>query len=230
MANRERVLAIGDIHGCFNALKTLCELVPIRNADLVITLGDYVDRGPQTRDVVDWLIARDSIGKLIPLRGNHEIMMLAALQRKMPIEHWLQFGGWEVIKSYGGKVSRDARDIDKISPNHLKFLNDALLDSFETDSHIFVHAAVDPMLPMNEQPESSLFWDRFDWQAPHVSGKTIICGHTAQKQGVPRDLGHAICIDTWVYGQGFLTCLDVETGQYWQASQEGETNTDWLRP
>ena len=71
-------------------------------------------------------------------------------------------------------------------------------------------------------------WERFDWINPHRSGKTIICGHTAQHSGEPADVGYAVCIDTWVYGDGWLTCLDVGTGEYWQANQDGETRQDQL--
>jgi serine/threonine protein phosphatase 1 len=74
-----------------------------------------------------------------------------------------------------------------------------------------------------------LYWESFDNPPPHASGKIMICGHTSQKSGRPRGLGHAVCIDTWAYGQGWLTCLDVGSGKYWQADQQGETRWDWLQ-
>jgi serine/threonine protein phosphatase 1 len=75
-----------------------------------------------------------------------------------------------------------------------------------------------------------LYWQKLipRWSAPHCSGKVMVCGHTAQKTGAPLDLGHAVCIDTYVYGSGWLTCLDVQTGELWQARQTGETRTGWL--
>lgn len=73
-----RTLAIGDIHGCYNSLRTLESYVAFESEDRIITLGDYVDRGPDTKKVLEWLIQRDSLGNLIALRGNHELMMFAA--------------------------------------------------------------------------------------------------------------------------------------------------------
>src|SRR4029077_4744129 len=88
-----RYLAIGDIHGCFDALKTLEEFVPIQADDVVVTLGDYVNRGPNSRAVLDWLIARKQSGKLVALRGNHEVMMLAAQDSDEAFRAWLGYGG-----------------------------------------------------------------------------------------------------------------------------------------
>jgi serine/threonine protein phosphatase 1 len=73
-----RYLAIGDIHGCFTALRTLAEFVPIGPEDRLITLGDYVDRGPDSAAVIDWLIHREEQGGLVAIRGNHEVMMMLA--------------------------------------------------------------------------------------------------------------------------------------------------------
>src|SRR5262249_22446677 len=78
-ATAMRHLAIGDVHGCLTALRRLAEFVPFDpGEDVLVTLGDYVDRGPDSRGVLDWLIAYKGKGKLVPLRGNHEVMMLAA--------------------------------------------------------------------------------------------------------------------------------------------------------
>ena len=75
-----------------------------------------------------------------------------------------------------------------------------------------------------------LYWEKLhrDYSAPHQSGKIMVCGHTAQQSGMPLDLGHAVCIDTFVYGTGWLTCLDVHSGRLWQARQNGETRTGCL--
>lgn len=221
-----RLYAVGDIHGCYRALTTLAESVPIQASDLIITLGDYVDRGPDSKQVVEWVMTRAQRGECIPLRGNHEIMMLGALKGELPMRQWLQFGGQEVIESYARDGGRGV--IEDIPIEHLRFLDRGLLPYYETESHIFVHATLAPHLPLARQPDHSLYWERFDNMAPHMSGKTVICGHTAQKSGVPLNVGYAICIDTWVYGDGWITCLDVESGQYWQANQAGQTRSDWL--
>src|SRR5262249_32700562 len=87
---------------------------------------------------------------------------------------------------------------------------------------------VDPGLPLAEQPLETLYYAKFDTVRPHVSGKIMICGHTAQKSGAPAIGDAAVCIDTWVYGAGWLTCLDVLGGRVWQADQQGRRRTAWL--
>lgn len=223
---KKRFLALGDIHGCFTALQTLADFVPFGPEDVLITLGDYVDRGPDSCAVLDWLIHRRAQGLLIPLRGNHEIMMLQARQAEDALENWLQYGGKTTLCSYS--PSGDAGRCADVSDAHWEFLNNHLLPWHETEKHFFVHANAYPDYPLAEQPEHMLYWEPLDNPAPHPSGKVMVCGHTAQKSGRPLNLGYAICIDTWVYGQGWLTCLDVESGQYWQANQEGETRRDWM--
>jgi serine/threonine protein phosphatase 1 len=222
-----RLFSIGDIHGCETALQRLLEIVPLSGDDQIVTLGDYVDRGPRSRQVIDWLIAQTERGGVIPLRGNHEVMMLEALRGEIPLPQWLQFGGDTTLNSYA--PAGQAACLEDLPLSHLRFLEQRLLPYYETDTHIFVHACVSPKLPMNRQSNDVLFWHRFEEMTrPHQSGKIVICGHTAQKAGLPVSHGFAICLDTWVYGQGWLTCLEVATGQYWQANQAGETRAGWL--
>lgn len=223
-----RLLAIGDIHGCLTALETLVEFVPIVDDDLVVTLGDYVDRGPGTREVLDWLIARHARGALIPLRGNHEIMMLEARDDDdAALRLWLRHGGRETLESYS-----DLPDVtfDAIPESHWWFIERQTKPFYETATHVFVHANLEPTMQLADQPDEVLYWRRFYAPAPHQSNKTMVCGHTAQSEGIPLNLGHAVCIDTWVYGDGWLTCLDPATGEYWQANQMGETRRSQLAP
>lgn len=86
-----RHLAVGDIHGCLKSLRTLAEFVPFKPDDVLITLGDYVDRGPDSRGVLDWLIDYQQRGNLIPLRGNHEVMMLDAREDDTALREWLEW-------------------------------------------------------------------------------------------------------------------------------------------
>src|SRR5436305_15066859 len=88
-----RYLAVGDIHGCFTALTTLADFVPLAADDVLITLGDYVDRGPQAFAVLDWLIAYSRRARLLPLRGNHGIMTLRAPDNQLSLPAWLGYGG-----------------------------------------------------------------------------------------------------------------------------------------
>ena len=113
---------------------------------------------------------------------------------------------------------------------HWDFLENDCVDWHETDTHIFVHANIYPQVSLAEQPGFMLRWEGIDRQnsAPHYSGKILICGHTQQRSGLPLNLGHAVCIDTWAYGDGWLTCLDVMSGRLWQANQAGRVRTLWL--
>lgn len=216
-----RHLAVGDIHGCFRALTTLAASVPFRPDDTVITLGDYVDRGPDSHAVLDWLIAYGRRGNLVALRGNHEIMMLDARDGGEALERWVGCGGDATLASYS--PLGDAGRLADVPDEHWQFLEGQTRGWYETPTHFFVHANAYPDTPLDEQPDFMLYWEGFGDPPPHESGKVMVCGHTPQKSGVPRDRGHAVCIDTKAYGGGWLTCLDTASGRYWQANQQGET-------
>ena len=185
----------------------------------IITLGDYVDRGPDSKSVIEWLIERDANANLIGLRGNHELMMLAAMQSERHLDEWLACGGDTVLSSYG------VDSIDAIPTDDLSFLRSRLRPHFATKTHFFVHANAYAEVPLDEQPDFMLYWESFGNPAPHESGLTMVCGHTPQRTGEPRDIGHAICIDTWACGRGWLTCLDVDARFCWQANESGDTRS-----
>jgi len=211
-----RTLAIGDIHGCLAALDQLLEAVQPARDDTVITLGDYCNRGPNTRGVIERLIALGGAVDLVALRGNHDFMMLVARSHKDGRRSWLDMGGRATLSSY------KSRHLDAVPESHWHFLSRVCRDWYETPSRIFVHAGVDPELPMDEQRNVRLHWTRLDEAEPHGSGRIVVCGHSAQRSGAPRNLGHTVCIDTGcVYG-AWLTCLHVETGHIWQTSMRGE--------
>jgi serine/threonine protein phosphatase 1 len=216
-----RLLAIGDIHGCYHALETLAHQVGFTSDDVVITIGDYVDRGPQSREVIDFLIALGKRTKVITLRGNHEVMMLQAKEDPSAFKDWLGCGGANTLDSY------HTSDLSEISEAHWEFIS-STKPFFETERDFFVHANAYPDHPLPDQPDYMLYWEKFHSPPPHRSGKRMICGHTPQKNGKPLNIGHAVCIDTWVYGAGWLTCLDVKSGIYWQANQRGQTFRDIL--
>jgi serine/threonine protein phosphatase 1 len=220
-----RHLAVGDIHGCFQALRALETAVPFAPDDVLVMLGDYVDRGPDSCAVLDWLIARGRQGNLIALRGNHEVMMLRAREGDEMLHEWLYCGGDAALASYS-HLGDEGRLVD-VPDAHWQFLEETR-PWYETPTHFFVHANAYPECPLADQPHFMLYWEPFDDPGPHESGKVMVCGHTPQKSGRPRYLGHAVCIDTWAYGKGWLTCLDVATGRYWQANQRGEIREAWL--
>ncbi len=221
-----RCLAIGDIHGCSNALMTLVSAVPIRPDDLVITLGDYINRGPNSYAVLDWLIARYQTGKLVPLRGNHELMMLAARDNESDLRRFLEVGGDATLSSYSHLD--EAGSLGDVPETHWRFLEDDTRSFHQTQNHFFVHANAYADIPLEEQPEFMLYWESFDDPAPHSSGKVMVCGHTPQRSGWPKSVGHAVCIDTGAYRGGWLTCLDFESGKFWQANETGESRAGWL--
>ena len=213
-----RHLAIGDIHGCITALTALVGFVDLRSDDTIVTLGDYVDRGPDSCAVLDFIISLGGSHQLVPLRGNHEIMMLDARDKKSWLGPWLSYGGEATLQSYGGSF-------DDIPDAHVDFLENKLRSYYECESHIFVHANLAPNVALADQPDAALFWQKYKDPGPHCSGKTMVCGHTAQQSGMPLSNGHSVCIDTWAHGEGWLTCLDVGSGTVWQANEAGDTRT-----
>ena len=211
-----RTIAIGDIHGMYDHFIALLEFVDLQKEDLLIVLGDYCDRGPNTKGVVDKLIELQLKQGAICLKGNHEEMLLAASES--PEGHaWLGFGGWETLESYGGSF-------DDVPESHMIFYEECL-PYHEDDNFIFVHAGVDPDLPLKEQHHFKLHWQHIDFQErAHCSGKTIICGHSSQKDGNILDKGFAICIDTYCHGGQNLTAYDPYIRQAWQINGKMERN------
>jgi serine/threonine protein phosphatase 1 len=214
----ERLLAIGDIHGCRVALDTLLTEIAPGPEDVVVTLGDHIDRGPDTRGVIDALIELGKHTRLVSLLGNHEEMMLDVIRHGTPHYNWIQYGGVETLDSYGFDG-----DLDFLPPEHDQFF-DSLGDYFEHGDFFFTHAAYDPSLSLEQQSTEVLRWYslRQGIPGPHPNGKTAVVGHTANRDGEILDVGHLICIDTCCYGGGWLTAIDLHSRQFWQASEEGK--------
>lgn len=216
-----RILAIGDIHGCFKALTALLDAVRLAPDDQLIFLGDYVDRGEDTRGVIELFLSDQRLKNAIFLRGNHEIMMMESREHRLKFESWKTFGGFETLLSYGARTLLEWQEC--IPAAHWQFMENTR-PYFETAEHIFVHGSLDPELDLPDQPDYQLYWERFDSVQPHKSGKKIICGHTPQGE-IISDIGYAACIDTAAVYGGWLTCLDVVSGEFWQANEAGEVRT-----
>ena len=213
----DRIIAIGDVHGCSAALDAVLGAIDPRPSDTIVMLGDYIDRGPDTRGVIDRLIMLRGFCRLIPLLGNHDEMLLDILALRLCLlADWLSFGGHATLASYGCQAPQE------IPEQHVAFLR-ACASWYETDGHFFVHASYQPRKPLKKQPTDVLRWAslREKLPGPHRSRKVAICGHTSQKDGEILDLGYLKCIDTYVYGDGWLTALEVNTGQVWQADKQG---------
>ena len=220
-----RTLAIGDIHGCNTALTHLLrEVQPIID-DRIIFLGDYIDRGPASRQVIETLLELKRACSAVFLRGNHEVMILDARENFLKSNIWQSYGGLDTAFSYGSKSGQDCEV--SIPDSHWEFFEQTAR-SFETERHIFVHACLDPELDLADQPDWLLFWEYFERIQPHKSGKRVICGHSVQHSGRIKDKGFAACIDTGAAVGGWLTCLDVESGKYWQANEKGATRAGAL--
>ena len=221
---KPRTIAIGDIHGCSAALDALLKAIRPRPEDCIVTLGDYINRGPDSRGVIERLIELKDRCRLVPLLGNHEEMLFEALAETYPLDYFLGVGGDATLDSYG-----PGRDFSLIPDDHLKFLK-SCLDFHETETHIFVHASYESRSADgradNTDPAVGVAAEtRFP--EPHFSGKTVIAGHTSQKNGEILDLGHVKVIDTYCYGGGWLTALDVQTEEVWQADREGNMRHQW---
>ena len=186
-------------------------------------LGDYIDRGPDTRGVIDLVVELKRCCNLIALRGNHELMLASICELNMPADHWLQSGGQSTLTSYGGRIER-------IPDDHRDFFR-SLHPFHETETAIFVHAGYDAALPMKQQTVQSLFWDHLPATRlpPHCSGKTVYVGHTPQASGVPLDWGHLVCLDTYCFGGLWLTAMDVDSREIWQANYYGHMRRRPLR-
>jgi serine/threonine protein phosphatase 1 len=225
-----RTLAIGDIHGCLRAFDLVLEMAQPEAGDVVVTLGDYIDRGPNSSGVLQRLIELQKRCRHVALKGNHDLMMLQARDEPGIFHDWLLSGGRQTLESYAAEPSWETFH-EHIPAAHWQFLEERCVAYHEIETHFFVHANVYPDIPLAEQPDYMLLWEKLipNDSRPHESGKIMICGHTPQRSGKPLVLEHAICIDTRVYGDdGWLTCLDVEMGLYWSANQKGETRTRFL--
>jgi len=218
-----RTLAFGDIHGCYQSLLALWERVNPAKDDHLIMLGDYVDRGPQSKQVIDFLLEKKRVHTMDFLQGNHEVKMMLTRGYQNEFEAWIDH--WDAgatMDSYG------VTSVHDIPESHWEFLR-VCKPYVELDRHIFVHACVEADRPISEQNGYTLVHKKFVDEGAHCSGKTVICGHTAQSKHRPLDVGHTICIDTDAGRDGWVTCLDVDTYDYWQANEGGESRGLSLR-
>lgn len=211
-----RTIAIGDIHGCSAALRALINAIQPATDDTLVLLGDYVDRGPDSRGVIDAVLELEQRCQVVPLVGNHELMLLDAVDNPRVLGPWMECGGDATLQSYGGRLAN-------VPTEHLEFVR-RCRRYYETATHFFVHANYAADVPLDEQPEYLLFWEHlhFHLPVPHENGKIAVVGHTSQKSGEVFDLGHVVCIDTFCHGGGWLAAFDIESSHLWQANLDGK--------
>lgn len=210
-----RTFAIGDLHGCSRALAEVLRQIDPQATDTIVTLGDYVNRGPDTRGVIEQLLALRERCNLVPLLGNHDEVLLDVLDGRADMARLLAAGGQRTIDSYvlvGG-----VRDMPR---EHVEFLR-VCRTYYESETHLFAHGGYDPARPMADADGNTLIWRRLEPPYPgaHYSGKRVIVGHTAQRNYQILDLGHVVCIDTGCCYGGVLTALEVDTNQVFQSRE-----------
>jgi len=222
-----KTFVIGDIHGHIRALEALLDAVPVTQDDLLIFLGDYVDKGPDPKAVLDHLVNLSSRPNTVFLRGNHDQMLLDAHLDPVKYSIWESLAGDAPLASYGAGESSEL--IQQIPESQWHFLAHTCVDFHEDDRFIFVHAGIRPHLSPQEEDADHLQWLTLSSAQPHLSHRTVICGHSAQVSGQIADYGHTICVDTGISKGGFLTCLELGSFHYWQASPEGSIRESVLR-
>jgi len=212
-----RLIAIGDLHGCAQALEALLDEIAPRPDDRLVFLGDLIDKGRNTRETLDRLIRLQRECRVVLIQGNHEELLYAARMSREARKFWEACGGTEMLTSY-----RYGARLEDIPKAHWDLL-DGCVPYFETDDFIFTHASYLPDLPMPDQPGHQLRWTLFDPHEvrPHLSGKTVVVGHTEQLGGAIVDLGFAMCIDTACWRYGWLTAVELPSRRLWQLSRWG---------
>jgi serine/threonine protein phosphatase 1 len=207
-----RLFVIGDVHACPQELEDVITACALEWEDHVVFLGDYIDRGPGAREVVDFLLdlQADAVCTLTFLKGNHEDMLLDFLGYSGHFgESFLINGGAATLKSYGLSERMQGRPAAlRLPPQHLAFFQQ-LERYVAIDDTLCVHAGVNPLRPLEEQDEEALFWIRQEFIThPHSLPYTVMFGHTPQRE-VLLDLPYKVGLDTGLVYGGKLSCLEV---------------------
>ncbi len=210
---------IGDIHGCLRALDTLLQATSPGSDDELVFLGDYVDRGPACKQTLDRVMELRQDGRVTTLKGNHEIMMLNSLHNAAYADWWKTCGGHETLQSFG--LENDDRWFANIPDRYIEFMH-GTQPYYKVGSHIMVHAGLTPGVPLVTQDEQALYWHKYVRPQAYSKSHVVVSGHTARKDGQIAYFGHTIGIDTYAYGGQWLSCLDIDSGAYWQANQAGQ--------
>ena len=211
---KERIFAIGDIHGCLDRLQRLLDTIPFQGkSDRLAFIGDYIDRGPDSKGVVDLVIKlRNKYPNTICIKGNHEAMLLDYLEGRER-ELYIMNGGEDTLESYN--IARGQNALSIFPRDHLDFFR-SLPFFFETEEYIFVHAGLRPKVSLHDQKPYDMIWIRENFYCSKaVFEKTVVFGHTPFQK--PLVLPDKIGIDTGaVYGNK-LTCVELPAVEFYQA-------------
>jgi serine/threonine protein phosphatase 1 len=211
-----RLFAISDIHGCFDAFyELLIRRIGLDRSDRLILLGDYIDRGEKSKEVIDFIIDLQAKGyNITPLLGNHEAMLMDSYQNPVMLPVWYMNSGMTTLHSFG---IRDIADIDKKYTDFFMSLH-----YFEISGNfIFVHAGFDDYAPDPFADTHSMIWEcRTQYDNPALAGKTIIHGHrpkttdwvkkmiNEKSKVIPIDTG---CVYDSELGYGNLSALEINS-------------------
>jgi serine/threonine protein phosphatase 1 len=194
----------------------------VGNDSLTVTLGDYIDRGPNSRGVIERLLANPFPGRFIALKGNHEALLESFLEKPAVATQWRQLGGLETLHSFGVPVASlmVGRNYDQaaeqlraaLSQEHTTFLA-SLKTSLFVNQYFLCHAGVRPGVPLGSQREEDLLWIREEFLNSRMDfGKIVVHGHTPVEE--PEVLSNRINIDTGAFATGRLTCVVLEGGSH----------------
>jgi serine/threonine protein phosphatase 1 len=217
----KRLIAIGDIHGQLDMLKLLLEKVQPTAADKLIFIGDYIDRGPDSKGVVNFLLDFKQHFNAVFLRGNHEDMLLAFLGQD-PNAHYgeayLYNGGEHTVRSYAGENATFTDLKNAIPESHLEFFKQLKYYHIE-EEFLFVHAGIVPGIPIEKQRTEDLIWIREEFLYSETGiGKIVVFGHTPLRS--PLITNDKIGIDT---GAGYnmrLSAIELHTKKLFSVSYQ----------
>lgn len=222
------IYAIGDVHGHLNLLKALERQIfddgaLVGGEKWIVMLGDYIDRGPQSAQVIDHLLEPlDKNWQRICLCGNHEHAMALSLRDKGDFKIWLDFGGIETLMSYGitfqqiNDLQKSWPDLKQVLDTHIpmahrKFLA-SLASMLRVPGYVFVHAGLRPGISLDHQSDNDLLWIRNSFIGSEFDfGSTVVHGHTAIEE--PYISPRRINIDTGAYATGCLTAIRIMSNQ-----------------
>lgn len=219
-----RIYAVGDIHGRADLLRATLDKIDAHcsghsiERSIVVFIGDYVDRGPSSREVIDLLLECKKSRESVLLKGNHETFISGFLKDPAVLDSWRNCGGLETLLSYGLKPLFSCDDIQRrklaedfaraIPLDHVDFLQSLRL-FFRCGDFLFVHAGIRPNVPLERQEERDLLWIRetfLEYEKPF--GLFVVHGHTPVH--VPELRPNRLNIDTGAFATGRLTCVAIE--------------------
>src|SRR5260221_1577654 len=216
---KSKLYAIGDIHGRLDLLERMVELINVDietdgDESLIVTLGDYIDRGPDSRGVINCLLNNPFSGSFVPLKGNHEALLESFIENPADGAEWWRLGGWETLKSFGvaAKPRMTRRGLARVAaqlraallPQQVEFFK-SLKTSLIVGGYFLCHARVRPGVALECQSADDLLWIREEFLDSQINfGKTVIHGHTPIRE--PQVLANRINIDTGAFLTARLTC------------------------